>query len=239
MDASLISTPRQRNTEAEKVEIKVGRVPLAWRKKPVKLRQKDRDARWTLVFGKARLRADGTRRADAPSRSSEKRAMPASTAAPASSASGTSLTPAGMAGGCCVEVCWTRPTPAPRPALTAPTDRGRTKRSWRSTASASSSSTASRRAGRWRPTSAMAMLAAPRSAPPPGAPPAPVASAEQTCSPATEGCGLPSAPPPASNPVDQGAQMPSVPAKIPLSLRHLVRIRVCGEVAEWSKARPC
>lgn len=64
VDASLISAPRQRNTEAEKVEIKAGRVPPAWRDKPAKLAQKDRDARWTLVFGKARLRADGTKHAD-------------------------------------------------------------------------------------------------------------------------------------------------------------------------------
>ena len=64
VDASLVSAPRQRNTEAEKVEIKAGRVPPAWRDKPAKLRQKDRDARWTLVFGKARLRADGTKHAD-------------------------------------------------------------------------------------------------------------------------------------------------------------------------------
>ena len=64
VDASLVSALRQRNTEAEKAEIKAGRVPLAWRDKPAKLRQKDRDARWTLVFGKARLRADGTKHAD-------------------------------------------------------------------------------------------------------------------------------------------------------------------------------
>jgi hypothetical protein len=56
VDASLVSAPRQRNTEAEKAEIKAGRVPPEWQDNPVKLRQKDRDARWTLVFGKARLR---------------------------------------------------------------------------------------------------------------------------------------------------------------------------------------
>ena len=64
VDASLISAPRQRNTEGEKAEIKAGRVPQAWKDKPAKLRQKDRDARWTLVFGKARLREDGTKHAD-------------------------------------------------------------------------------------------------------------------------------------------------------------------------------
>lgn len=64
VDASLVAAPKQRNTEAEKAEIKAGRIPEAWQDKPAKLRQKDRDARWTLVFGRARERADGTRHAD-------------------------------------------------------------------------------------------------------------------------------------------------------------------------------
>ena len=64
VDASLVSAPRQRNTEAEKAEIKAGRVPSEWKDKPAKLRRKDRDARWTPVFDKARLRPDGTKHAD-------------------------------------------------------------------------------------------------------------------------------------------------------------------------------
>ena len=60
VDASLVSAPRQRNTAAEKAEIKAGRVPRDWKDKPAKLRQKDRDARWTLVFGKARMREYGS-----------------------------------------------------------------------------------------------------------------------------------------------------------------------------------
>ena len=64
VDASLISAPKQRNTDGEKADIKEGRVPPAWQSHPAKLRQKDRDARWTLVFGKAREREDGTRQAD-------------------------------------------------------------------------------------------------------------------------------------------------------------------------------
>jgi transposase, IS5 family len=63
VDASLVSAPKQRNTEGEKKAIKEGRVPEDWTAKPAKLRQKDRDARRTLVFGKARLREDGTRHA--------------------------------------------------------------------------------------------------------------------------------------------------------------------------------
>ena len=51
VDASLISAPRQRNTATEKAAIKAGRVPRDWKGNPAKLRQKDRDARWTLVTG--------------------------------------------------------------------------------------------------------------------------------------------------------------------------------------------
>ena len=63
VDASLVSAPKQRNSAAEKAEIKAGRVPEEWTDKPAKLAQKDRDARWTLVFGKARQREDGTHHA--------------------------------------------------------------------------------------------------------------------------------------------------------------------------------
>lgn len=64
VDASLVAAPKQRNTAAEKADIKEGRIPKDWQDRPAKLRQKDRDARWTLVFGKAREREDGTRHAD-------------------------------------------------------------------------------------------------------------------------------------------------------------------------------
>lgn len=60
VDASLIAAPRQRNTEEEKKAIKEGRVPDKWKDKPAKLRQKDRDARWTVKFTKAKPREDGS-----------------------------------------------------------------------------------------------------------------------------------------------------------------------------------
>jgi IS5 family transposase len=60
VDASLIAAPRQRNTEEEKKAIKQGRVPDKWKDKPAKLRQKDRDARWTVKFTKAKPRGDGS-----------------------------------------------------------------------------------------------------------------------------------------------------------------------------------
>jgi len=61
VDASLIAAPKQRNTDEEKKAIKDGRIPDHWKDKPAKLRQKDRDARWTVKFSKAKERADGTK----------------------------------------------------------------------------------------------------------------------------------------------------------------------------------
>lgn len=60
MDATIVAAPRQRNSDGEKQAIKEGRVPEQWRDNPAKLRQKDRDARWTVKFSKARPRDDGT-----------------------------------------------------------------------------------------------------------------------------------------------------------------------------------
>ncbi|MGH6818908.1 MAG: IS5 family transposase [Methylovirgula sp.] len=60
VDASLIAAPRQRNTIEEKQAIKEGRIADDWKDKPAKLRQKDRDARWTVKFTKARPREDGS-----------------------------------------------------------------------------------------------------------------------------------------------------------------------------------
>jgi transposase, IS5 family len=50
VDASLIAAPRQRNTQDENKAIKDGRIPDDWKDKPAKLRQKDRDARWTVKY---------------------------------------------------------------------------------------------------------------------------------------------------------------------------------------------
>ena len=52
VDASIVAAPKQRNTEAEKAAIKAGRIPEGWAEKPAKLRQKDRDARWTTRAGR-------------------------------------------------------------------------------------------------------------------------------------------------------------------------------------------
>jgi transposase, IS5 family len=59
VDATLVAAPRQRNTAEEKAAIKAGRVPAEWQAKPAKLRHKDRDARWTVKFTKAKPKAAG------------------------------------------------------------------------------------------------------------------------------------------------------------------------------------
>jgi transposase, IS5 family len=61
IDASLIAAPKQRDTNEEKTAIRQGRIPDDWKNKPAKLRQKDRDARWTVKFSKAKERPDGTK----------------------------------------------------------------------------------------------------------------------------------------------------------------------------------
>jgi IS5 family transposase len=62
IDATIVAAPKQRNTEAEKKAIKEGCIPEDWKAKPAKLRQKDRDARWTIKFTKAKPAEDGAKR---------------------------------------------------------------------------------------------------------------------------------------------------------------------------------
>ena len=47
VDASIMPAPRQHNSKEENAQVKAGETPPEWEKKPAKLRQKDRDARWT------------------------------------------------------------------------------------------------------------------------------------------------------------------------------------------------
>ncbi len=62
VDATIVEAPHQRNTDAEKADLKAGKVPDEWKDKPAKLAQKDRDARWTLKRGrKAMVRPDGAK----------------------------------------------------------------------------------------------------------------------------------------------------------------------------------
>jgi IS5 family transposase len=166
VDASLVSAPKQRNTDGEKKAIKEGRVPEEWKAKPAKLRQKDRDARWTLVFGKARLREDGTRHADIAipvfgykSHASIDRRhgfIRKWDVTDASRHDGRMLRRGLLDGTNTGTTVWADSAYRSR----------RTRPSWSGTASAARSTTASRRAGRCRPTSAAATPAARASAPP-------------------------------------------------------------------------
>ena len=60
VDATIVATPKQRNTIEEKKAIKEGHIPADWKDKPTKLAQKDRDARWTVKYSKAKPREDGS-----------------------------------------------------------------------------------------------------------------------------------------------------------------------------------
>ncbi len=61
VDSTLVAAPKQRNTEDEKRRLKAGESAAEiWPDKPAKARQKDTSARWTVQFGKARQREDGT-----------------------------------------------------------------------------------------------------------------------------------------------------------------------------------
>jgi IS5 family transposase len=59
VDATIVAAPKQRNTDAEKTAIRDGRIPDGWKDQPAKLAQKDRDARWTIKYTKAKPQDDG------------------------------------------------------------------------------------------------------------------------------------------------------------------------------------
>jgi IS5 family transposase len=64
VDATIVAAPKQRNTQEEKKAIRDGRIPQDWKDKPAKLAQKDRDARWTIKYTKARPQEDGAPQVD-------------------------------------------------------------------------------------------------------------------------------------------------------------------------------
>ncbi len=155
VDATIVAAPKQRNTDAEKADIKAGKVPDAWKEKPAKLRQKDLDARWTVnrrsakrISRRPRWRRTGRpSSATSPFLRSATRTTPRSIAGTASSEAGTSrarqpMTERSFA------MCSTAATPARRSGRTRPTDRRRTKSGWRRTVTSRTSTTRNRRAGR-------------------------------------------------------------------------------------------
>jgi IS5 family transposase len=64
IDATIVAAPKQRNTDAEKQAIRDGRIPDGWEDQPAKLAQKDRDARWTIKYTKAKPKDDSPQRVD-------------------------------------------------------------------------------------------------------------------------------------------------------------------------------
>jgi transposase, IS5 family len=53
VDATIVPVPRQRNSRDDNEAVKAGKTPEDWEKKPVKNRQKDKDARWTKKHNKS------------------------------------------------------------------------------------------------------------------------------------------------------------------------------------------
>jgi IS5 family transposase len=64
IDATIVAAPKQHNIESEKRTIKEGGIPEDWKAKPAKLAQKDRDARWTVKYSKAKPRQDQKKQVD-------------------------------------------------------------------------------------------------------------------------------------------------------------------------------
>jgi len=60
VDAPIVAASKQRNHAGGTAAIKAGRIPQAWWGKPAKLRRKDRYARWTVKYAKAKVREGGT-----------------------------------------------------------------------------------------------------------------------------------------------------------------------------------
>ena len=53
VDATIVPVPKQRNSRDENEIVKAGETPAEWERKLAKLRQKDRDARWTKKHGQS------------------------------------------------------------------------------------------------------------------------------------------------------------------------------------------
>lgn len=66
IDATVVPAPKQRNTQEEKAAIREGRIPEPLKEKPAKLRQKDRDARWSVKYTKVKVNDDADPKAFKP-----------------------------------------------------------------------------------------------------------------------------------------------------------------------------
>ncbi|AQS85689.1 hypothetical protein A0U92_13945 [Acetobacter aceti] len=59
IDTTVAAASRQRNTDAEKAILKAGELPQDWKDKPKTPAQKDREARWTIKYSKAKTGQNG------------------------------------------------------------------------------------------------------------------------------------------------------------------------------------
>ena len=108
LDVTLMAAPKQCKTNAEKADLRAGRIPADWQGKSAKLSHKDRHARWTLKFAKAEQQDDGSM----PSRSLTTSRTSPSTGSFVSSGSGRQrLSPPVMAR-CWERDCWIKPMKA-------------------------------------------------------------------------------------------------------------------------------
>jgi hypothetical protein len=60
VDASLVTAPASAIRTTRRRRLKRAGYRRIWKAKPAKLRHKDRDARWTVKFTKAKPREDGS-----------------------------------------------------------------------------------------------------------------------------------------------------------------------------------
>ncbi|PYE91126.1 hypothetical protein C8J35_1651, partial [Rhizobium sp. PP-F2F-G38] len=54
INATIIQASKRHNNQDEKAAIKASEIPPEWKDKPAKLAQRDRDARWTMKYSKAK-----------------------------------------------------------------------------------------------------------------------------------------------------------------------------------------
>jgi hypothetical protein len=58
IDATIVPRQSSARRKDEKAAIKEGRIPERWKDKPAKIRQKGRDARWSIKYTKAKVEVE-------------------------------------------------------------------------------------------------------------------------------------------------------------------------------------
>ena len=167
VDATLVQAPRQRNTQGREGGYQGRPGAGGLESKPAKLRHKDRDARWTVKFTKAKPREDGTVPAVDLAIPGLRLPQPHRHRPPfrpdPHMAQHRCGRPRGNAG--CAKGCSTRPTRPRRCGATRPIGPPPTRPSWPRTASCRASTARSRRTGRCPALCGAPTTPNPRSAP--------------------------------------------------------------------------